>query len=84
MQLIVEYITENIFWLFQVSIVSPDKVGDTLDSARSRRRTPPHAITQKLYYLRPFKFGMWVHMGEDSMPIVLWPWPSINRPMKAT
>ena len=67
-------------------IVSPDKVGDTLDSARSRRRRRTDflrcAITQKLF--RPFKFGMWVHMGEDSMPIVLWPWPSSNRQIRAT
>ena len=23
-------------------------------------------------------------MGQDSEPIILWPWPSTNRPMKAT
>ena len=31
-----------------------------------------------------FKFGMWVHMGGHLQPIVLWPWPLTNRPMKAT
>ena len=47
----------------------------------------PHGFSSlhdnsKTNYLRPFKFGMWVHMGEDSMSIVLWPWPLRNRPLK--
>ena len=50
---------------------------------------PPHGFfsgrdNSKTIYLRPFKFVMWVHMGADPMPIVLWPWPSRNRPIKTT
>ena len=32
--------------------------------------------------LWPFKFGVGVHMGNGSKPIVRWPWPSRNRPYK--
>ena len=50
---------------------------------------PPPQISSprdnsKNILLRPFKFGVGVHMGDGSKPIVRWPWPSRNRPMKAT
>ena len=46
---------------------------------------PPHGFSSgrdnsKIIYLRPFKFGVGVHMGDGSKPIVRWPWPSRNGP----
>ena len=32
---------------------------------------------------RPFKFGMWVTIGQASLPIVLWHWSSAVRLMVA-
>ena len=34
--------------------------------------------------VRPFKFGMWVYMGNATNAIVLWPWPSISRSLVAS
>ena len=32
----------------------------------------------------PYKFGMWVYMEDPHIKFELGPWPSNNRPMKAT
>ena len=34
--------------------------------------------------VRPFKFGMWVYMGNAMNAIGLWPGPSISRSLVAS
>ena len=44
---------------------------NTKDSVRSRRRFPFGHDNLKNILVRPFKFGMWVYMGNARNTIVL-------------
>ena len=63
-------------------IVSPDKIQYS-HAATPPQRFPFGRNDLKSILVRPFKFGVWVYMGNATNAIVLWPWPSISRSLVA-
>ena len=63
-------------------IVSPDEswgyLGFSTVTPPPPQRFPFGCDNLKNILVKPFKFGMWVYMGNARNAIVLWPRPSIS------